>query len=102
MLNFCDFIQVFIFATNHHLNPLMPGVPRSSDAASDPILHPVRINITYVEIFGGKYNRLGKQISRNIVSCPIQAVYKPVSRDVVQCWPLRSFLAQASKILENP
>ena len=22
MLNFCDFIQVFVFTTNHHLNPL--------------------------------------------------------------------------------
>ena len=22
MLNFCDFIQVFVFTRNHHLNPL--------------------------------------------------------------------------------
>ena len=22
MLNFCDFIQVFVFTPNHHLNPL--------------------------------------------------------------------------------
>ena len=22
MLNFCDFIQVFVFTTNHHLNPI--------------------------------------------------------------------------------
>ena len=25
MLNFCDFIQVFVFTRNHHLKPYMPG-----------------------------------------------------------------------------
>ena len=24
MLNFCDFIQVFVFTTNHHLNETVP------------------------------------------------------------------------------
>ena len=23
MLNFCDFIQVYVFSTNHHLKPLL-------------------------------------------------------------------------------
>ena len=26
MLNFCDFIQVFVFTTNHHLNVKQAGV----------------------------------------------------------------------------
>ena len=25
MLNFCDFIQVFVFTTNHHLKFYVPG-----------------------------------------------------------------------------
>ena len=26
MLNFCDFIQVFVFTRNHHLKPVLEGV----------------------------------------------------------------------------
>ena len=30
MLNFCDFIQVFVFTRNHHLKFLLPGIKGSS------------------------------------------------------------------------
>ena len=32
MLNFCNFIQVYVFTTNHHLNPSM--VPSPSDLSA--------------------------------------------------------------------
>ena len=27
MLIFCNFIRVYVFTTNHHLNPFLPGNP---------------------------------------------------------------------------
>ena len=33
MLNFCDFIQVFVFIRNHHLN-IMPSFVRNSNVCS--------------------------------------------------------------------
>ena len=38
MLNFCDFIQVYVFSTNHHLNETSLVAPIAIRAASFWIL----------------------------------------------------------------
>ena len=45
MLNFYDFIQVFVFTTNHHLKAMLSGIKRVSEKLSYihlfDVLHPL-------------------------------------------------------------
>ena len=67
MLNFCDFIQVYVFTTNHHLNKLEISLSQKCKTRMWYIQY-----ILYYKVYNSSCSQVGHDLIDRVKSSPDQ------------------------------
>ena len=103
MLNFCDFIQVFVFTTNHHLNLYIACNDRNAFFTSDAVRNynlwscqKVCEALTF--LLDNIYVRFDSKLYRQIVGIPMGTNCAPLVADLSLFCDERDFMLSFQRI----